>query len=103
MRIRKKYDQLTREVTKVMPRVFREENHSLTKELFGKLRCFMPKGFFNAVKSIMKDNKKGQQALGFEASVVNGVIEEPPTIAEYIEKLYKCEEVHYQPTMEFPD
>jgi hypothetical protein len=35
--------------------------------------------------------------------VVNGVIEEPPTIAEYIEKLYKCEEVLYQPTVDFPD
>jgi hypothetical protein len=60
LRIKKKYDQLTREISKVMPRVFREENNSLTKVLFCKLRCFMPKGFFNSIKSILKDNKKGQ-------------------------------------------
>ena len=52
------------------------------------LRRYLPKAFFDAIKKIIKDQKAGLQALGFQAREENGILTEQGTIADHIARLY---------------
>ena len=68
--------------------IFRSEKPELIKTLTDKLRRFMPKAFFHAAKSQLKDHKKGQIAVGFQSKVVDGQLTSEGTIPVYIRDLY---------------
>ena len=83
-----KYQALQRQTMRLMPILLRTEEKLLCQKMTNALRRFLPKTFFAAAKTFMKDLKRGQQALGFKAQEVDGILKEQECIKDYIEGLY---------------
>ena len=48
------------------------------------LRRYLPKAFFEATKSVVKDYNKSKKALGFQSELVDGKIQDPKKLSDFM-------------------